>query len=183
MLSLHTLSNGSKKSQVNILPCKIHRNGPSKVTKRFWSPTVEEDGSKTAYFRGRKLRGRQVKLPKSYHGLAVIKTDQVLPETVKQPQEAALGQFADDEDAAENDAQAEPVKILKEAANFDMITVWGHDRLPAVDDNFVKGIEEWIAFAEAIHTTQNETTQPSHAASGGVSGVETKSALTLVGNA
>jgi Ribonuclease H2 non-catalytic subunit (Ylr154p-like) len=40
--------------------------------------------------------------------------------------------------------------MLKEEAVFDTITVWGHDRLPAADDNFVKGLEEWISFAEAV---------------------------------
>jgi len=45
------------------------------------------------------------------------------------------------------------VKLLKEEATFDMITIWGHDRLPAADDNFVKGIDEWIAFAEAVWKT------------------------------
>lgn len=28
--------------------------------------------------------------------------------------------------------------------------VWGHDALPAGDDPFVKGVEEWIAFAEMV---------------------------------
>jgi Ribonuclease H2 non-catalytic subunit (Ylr154p-like) len=87
MLALYGSSHGSKKSQLNILPCKIHRNGPCKVTKRLWSPMVESgepsfnvhssvkrqltclDGSKTAYFRGRKLRGRRIKLPNGYRGI------------------------------------------------------------------------------------------------------------------
>jgi Ribonuclease H2 non-catalytic subunit (Ylr154p-like) len=56
----------------------------------------------------------------------------------------------DDGDASEEEAHAEVVKLLKEEARFDMITVWGHDRLPAADDKFVKGIDEWIAFAEAV---------------------------------
>jgi ribonuclease H2 subunit C len=57
---------------------------------------------------------------------------------------------ADDEDDEPAD-KPEPVKILQSNASFSEITVWGHDMLPAADDPFVKGIEEWIAFAEAIH--------------------------------
>lgn len=86
-------------------------------------------------------------------GVAVIKTDQVLPPTSKQGQTTHRRQSEDDEDdedMSEEEVQADPVKILKEEAKFDMVTVWGHDRLPAADDNFIKGIEEWIAFAEAV---------------------------------
>jgi ribonuclease H2 subunit C len=36
-------------------------------------------------------------------------------------------------------------------SSFDDMVVWGHDRVPDSDDTFVKGIEEWISFAEAIH--------------------------------
>jgi Ribonuclease H2 non-catalytic subunit (Ylr154p-like) len=51
---------------------------------------------------------------------------------------------------SEEEAHSEVVKVLKEEAKFDMITVWGHDRFPEADDKFVKGINEWIAFAEAV---------------------------------
>ncbi len=83
-------------------------------------------------------------------GLAVSKTDQVLPSTTKESQFANTGHLEDDEDVPDDEARAEPVMILKEEARFQDITAWGHDRLTAADDNFVKGIEEWIAFAEAV---------------------------------
>jgi ribonuclease H2 subunit C len=28
--------------------------------------------------------------------------------------------------------------------------VWGHEELPAADDAFVKGAEEWLKMAEAV---------------------------------
>ena len=28
--------------------------------------------------------------------------------------------------------------------------VWGHEILPAADDTFVKGVEEWVRFAETV---------------------------------
>lgn len=58
----------------------------------------------------------------------------------------------DDEDEDEHEEEpAEPVKIVETLSHFEEVIVWGHDQLPAADDTFVKGVEEWIAFAEAIH--------------------------------
>jgi ribonuclease H2 subunit C len=57
-----------------------------------------------------------------------------------------------DSDGLGEEEAAEPVKVLDALATFDEITVWGHDQVPATDDPFVKGIEEWISFAEAIHS-------------------------------
>lgn len=75
----------------NILPCRIHHDGPVEVSERYWNP-VKDDNGKTeiqftrsfllsltsisinagngqaAYFRGRKLRGRRVELPEGYEG-------------------------------------------------------------------------------------------------------------------
>lgn len=83
-------------------------------------------------------------------GLAVLKTDQIMPLNSQEPQSVHFGQSEEDGDISEDDEHPEPVKILKEEATFDSITVWGHDRLPAADDAFAKGIEEWIGFAEAV---------------------------------
>lgn len=57
-----------KQCTPNILPCHIRHNGPIKVTRRHWDPTVEGDGTCTAYFRGRKLRGRRIGMPDGYRG-------------------------------------------------------------------------------------------------------------------
>lgn len=54
-----------------------------------------------------------------------------------------------DEEEVEQE-KPEPVKMLDVAATFDEFVVWGHEVLPASDDTFVKGVEEWIAFAEAV---------------------------------
>jgi ribonuclease H2 subunit C len=44
----------------------------------------------------------------------------------------------------------EPVKILEMNGTFEDLVVWGHEVLPAADDTFVKGVEEWLQFAEAV---------------------------------
>lgn len=51
------------------------------------------------------------------------------------------------------DGESEPeesVKILDAQGTFDEMMVWGHENLPAADDTFVKGVEEWIRFAETV---------------------------------
>lgn len=52
----------------NVLPCKIGYNGQINASKRLWNPEIEANGQKTAYFRGRKLVGRNVVVPKGYKG-------------------------------------------------------------------------------------------------------------------
>ena len=47
-------------------------------------------------------------------------------------------------------AEEEPVKILEEQASFDEVVLWGHESTPDENDPYVKGIQEWIAFAETV---------------------------------
>lgn len=70
------------------------------------------------------------------------------------------------EDEDEDEDEAEPVKILEEIGSFDKVMVWGHEQVPAGDDVFVRGMEEWIGFAEAIHGVGDGRT-PSEAKAGG----------------
>ena len=91
MLAIQQPKQQLAKCSPNVLPCRINSNGPFKVTKRFWSPSFEKgelatniteshsfryqadfpaDKTSTAYFRGRKLRGRIVKLPEGYEGMS-----------------------------------------------------------------------------------------------------------------
>lgn len=56
----------------NILPCAIKHNGPVQASERYWNPEVDENGKQTAYFRGRKLQGRTVKLPAGYQGESLL---------------------------------------------------------------------------------------------------------------
>ena len=80
-------------------------------------------------------------------GIIATQTDRIV-----QPQSApATVQSFDSEDEDEVEQEKpEPVKMLDVAATFDEVVVWGHEVLPASDDTFVKGVEEWIAFAEAV---------------------------------
>ena len=39
---------------------------------------------------------------------------------------------------------------LEESGTFNEFVVWGHESLADDDDTFVKGVEEWISFSEAV---------------------------------
>lgn len=68
----------------------------------------------------------------------------------KESRSSLTDQLDRDGAASQEDDPPEPVNILREEARFDEIIVWGHDSIPAADDSFAKGIEEWISFAEAV---------------------------------
>ncbi|KAL4885314.1 ribonuclease H2 non-catalytic subunit-domain-containing protein [Aspergillus karnatakaensis] len=125
----------------NILPCRIHHEGPVKSLDRYWTPSTDEKDKdlQTAYFRGRKLRGRRVQIPEGFEGVVAMHTDREIPST-------------DNANMTDEGEQDEPIKILEKQATFADYVVWGHEAIPAADDSFVKGVEEWVKFAEAMHT-------------------------------
>lgn len=125
---------------VNILPCRINHDGPTKVAKRYWTTATDTDSTKTAHFRGRRLRGRTIKISSRYQGIVLKATNRTIIDPAN---------LADDDE--EEPEIPEPVKIVEEISTVEDLTVWGHDHIPASDNNFVRGVEEWIAFAEAIH--------------------------------
>ncbi|EAW18282.1 ribonuclease H2 subunit C [Aspergillus fischeri NRRL 181] len=73
-------------------------------------------------------------------GIVVQHTERILP-----PKRRDTG------DETENQIEQEgPIKVLEKQATFDDFMVWGHEELPAADDAFVKGVEEWLKMAEAV---------------------------------
>ncbi|MCJ1385580.1 hypothetical protein MMC17_008703 [Xylographa soralifera] len=152
----------------NILPCRINHSGPVNASKRYWNVEEDEKGRKMAYFRGRKLLGRDVKLSDSYRGVIVCETDRVLPQS-ESPNASGCDARAntnanataeDEEDEDEEEDEVEPIKILEEVATFDDIVVWGHEQVPGEEDVFVRGVQEWIAFAEAMHSVGEKAAEP-----------------------
>ncbi|KAJ6141627.1 ribonuclease H2 subunit C [Penicillium chermesinum] len=125
----------------NVLPCRIHHDGPIEALERFWAPASNpKDSVPTAFFRGRKLRGRRVAIPDGYQGVVATPTDRVLPKSPPKNQDADI-EIVEPE---------EPVKVLETQGTFENMVVWGHEIIPASDDTFVKGVEEWIRFAETV---------------------------------
>ena len=90
--------------------------------------------------------GKKVKIPKGYEGLIVKKAeeDNAL-EKIKQRQ-----QIQDDDENEELEGNQVQEKALQAMGRFDAITVWGHESIISEDDAFVRGVEEWITFAEAV---------------------------------
>lgn len=82
-----------------------------------------------------------MKITKGYKGVILSSTDEKLP---KDPQSSV------EEELGENE-QIQHIGILEEQAEFDEILVWGHEALPdETSDPYVRGVEEWIAFAEQV---------------------------------
>ncbi|EHK96376.1 hypothetical protein M7I_7923 [Glarea lozoyensis 74030] len=102
-------------------------------------------GKTIAYFRGRKLHGKAMKIPKGYRGVVLSTTDKILPK----PQSK--------EHDEEDEEEFNEVKVVDEEATFDEFMVWGHEALPEeMADPYVRGMEEWIDFAKTIHAHDDE---------------------------
>ena len=131
----------------NLLPCKIAHSGPIPTSQRHWNPIPttsskpEHQNTQEVHFRGRKLRSKQIKLPEGYTGVIAQRTERQLPQQ-QQRQE-------DDE----NEELVQEVKVLETTGKFDEINVWAHEAVPEGEDVYVKGIEEWIGFAESVSLT------------------------------
>ncbi|OCK83612.1 ribonuclease H1 small subunit [Lepidopterella palustris CBS 459.81] len=151
MLSIQQSNGKSTKCTPNLIPCRLNHNGAVNASERFWKPETESNGENTAYFRGRKLRGKNVKLPDRYRGAVLDITDKVAPQTGNENSNGSI----DDQD--EDNKPAE-VKVVEEVGCFDEIMIWGHESAPsATEDQYLKGIQEWIALAEAMHCSDEST--------------------------
>lgn len=79
-------------------------------------------------------------------------TDKFIALPTKATSRPTYTQIDDDiEIEEEEDEPPEPVRILQEVSTFDEVVVWGHDAVPDADNAFVRGVQDWIGFAEALH--------------------------------
>ncbi|KAL2258912.1 hypothetical protein VTK26DRAFT_7592 [Humicola hyalothermophila] len=146
MLSLETKSSlgETAKTTAHLLPCRIHHDGPVEPAQPFWEPKVGDNGTSTAYFRGRRLQGKTVKLPDGYRG--VVATTSLAEEQPRRPEE---------EEVIDLEAMM-PQGTFKVEAEFDDVVVWGHEATAdASVDPYLRGTEEWLALAEKIHSYPN----------------------------
>lgn len=86
-----------------------------------------------------------MKLPEGYHGLVVEKSD-VKPDTSRK------GEPVDEDiEVIENPEDQLEVGAMKGKAAFDELMIWGHESTgDSSADPYVRGMEEWIAFAEEV---------------------------------
>jgi hypothetical protein len=86
-------------------------------------------------------------VPKGLKGYVLLNTDRILPA----PREERRDQPGDEEEEEEEDEKEEEVKIVEEVASFQQVMVWGHEAIVyAGEDCYVRGVEEWIGFAESV---------------------------------
>ena len=119
----------------------------SHKTKIFRQHTSGVGGYEADRFRS--LRGMRV----SYHcfsGPVKLYFANVLTGVVATHTDREMPKVTDSEGTNEDGEPDEPVKVLEKQATFGEYIVWGHETIPAADDTFVKGVEEWVKFAEAV---------------------------------
>ena len=111
-------------------------------------------GKRHAYFRGRHLHGTTLPLPQNYTGAILHVTDKQLPQTRTQQQQPA---DEDDEDAEVEESMPVEVKIAEQVGEFDEVIIWGHGgEVDGSGDAFVRGMNEWVGFAESMHVDEEE---------------------------
>ncbi|KAI9705532.1 MAG: 3'-5' exonuclease [Candelina mexicana] len=168
MLAVKSKQRASTTCVPNVLPCRIDHNGPVNASERYWAPTKDckVDDKETSYFRGRKLHGRSVKIPEGYQGIVVTTTEHQLSDNGNRNRLSDVTSkdvrlCEDDEEGDKLETQ--DTKVLEENASFDEIVVWGHEAVPETEnDPYLRSLDEWIAFAETMHSYPSSKLAKSH---------------------
>lgn len=101
------------------------------------------DGTKVAYFRGRKLYGKAVKLPEGYRGVVVQQGDVNIP-AIQQPEVEVT-------DLENEGEEPVPTGTLETKAEFEEMVVWGHETVAdAASDPYARSMEEWLTVADQV---------------------------------
>ncbi|KAI5292990.1 hypothetical protein KEM55_007374, partial [Ascosphaera atra] len=142
---------GGKTVVPNIMPCRIHHDGPVDISERYWNPELnqgEGEECEIAFFRGRRLKGRRVALPEGYEGVVASKSEEKLREGNAQESRANGYYHNDENNSDDGEEEKEPESLILAAeGRFSEFVVWGHEKVPEDDDPYVKGMQEWMAFA------------------------------------
>jgi ribonuclease H2 subunit C len=118
------------------MACKIHHTGSANV-EQYFKP-VTKDGKRVAYFRGRRLFGKQYDIPRGYTGVILEENKNG---TSKHRALVDAGEDIDDEPARQFDA----------IERFDKVTVWSHETEPRPEsDPWISGINDWAYLATLV---------------------------------
>ncbi|KAK3182098.1 MCM DNA helicase complex subunit mcm6 [Lecanicillium sp. MT-2017a] len=148
MLSIKEATSKPKVT-ANLLPCRIHHDGPIDPATPYWKPQEAEDSTKVSYFRGRKLQGKVVPLPNNYKGVVMERAADELKKEMQPPN----GLEDDDLVPLEN------VGTMQATAEFDEMVVWSHESVAtAAADPYVRCMEEWLQVADKIHSYDDAST-------------------------
>ncbi|KAI9836615.1 MAG: hypothetical protein M1819_001249 [Sarea resinae] len=91
-----------------------------------------------------------------YRGIVAYTTDRALRENAVQDANGMdMRESAGAAREEEDEQDVEEVQILQESGSFSEILVWGHEA-EAEDENdpYLKGMQEWISFAETVWIIQ-----------------------------
>ncbi|TQV93001.1 ribonuclease H2 subunit C [Cordyceps javanica] len=133
-----SLEEGSEIKNVaaNLLPCRIHHDGPVDPVGAYWKPVSNPDDSKEAYFRGRKLKGKTLPLPPGYRGVVV---ERAADELKKETPLSTDGQGAHDDDVV----AMETVGAMRVTGKFDDMVIWSHESMAtAAADPYIHDFED-----------------------------------------
>lgn len=109
-----------------------------------------------AYFRGRHLHGTAIPIPEGYTGAVLRITSEPVQQAQAQSRQHTEDEQEDDDDD-EDDQMKVDTRIAEKMATFDEVVVWGHaSEVDARQDAVIRGMREWIGFAEAMHTHEEE---------------------------
>lgn len=93
-----------------------------------------------AYFRGRKLQGKTIKLPDGYRGALLEREEKT------ERKEAPMEVINVDDD--EEEVETEKMRTVGE---FEEFVIWGHETVSdTAEDPYVRGIEEWLQLSEQV---------------------------------
>ncbi|KAB5592553.1 hypothetical protein CTheo_4020 [Ceratobasidium theobromae] len=123
-----------------LFPFHIDYDGPAPVN-TYFSETKDENGNKTAAFRGRSLYGMDLTLPDGYTG-AVLSTDQ--------------NASATDKSSSKDEGGANGTR-LEVVSTFSGIGLWRAD-VP-VDpnaDEYARALDEWTRMVKLVHAPDEE---------------------------
>ena len=94
------------------------------------------------------MLGNKIKLPTGYEGL-VIKNAETDSEAVRKMEQQRTQDGGCDEESEGNEEQE---RTLETIGQFDAIMLWGHEGTITENDAFVRGVQEWITFAETVRS-------------------------------
>ncbi|KAI6369280.1 hypothetical protein MCOR25_004461 [Pyricularia grisea] len=144
IIEINTQKESKFTAAVDLLPCTIHHDGPVDQVQSYWKPTESQDGRKTAFFRGRKLHGKTIKVPEGYKGIVVERGPDDEPAESRPDEPVTI-----DVDTEEKVATT----TLDTKAEFEEMVIWGHESTAdASSDPYVRGVEEWVNLAEQVHS-------------------------------
>ena len=91
------------------------------------------------------MKGQEVEVPQGYRGVIVKEAGKEKTAFQKSEDEGYEKQGE-----AGREEEQEDTTVLNEIGSFDNLFLWNHESMITEDDAFVKGLSEWIGFAEAV---------------------------------